>query len=361
MWRRLNDRAKRQRRAFVRGGLLLIASAAMLVWAWRLHGFARDLLLNLGASVVLAAISYVIFDPLFEEARKARVQEHVSFDQAAFIQVLRRTARRVRILDTWTILLELRHREQTLGAIRAALEQGAQVQVLLLDPDCVAAQQRTEELEKQHVDVPRQIEENLRHLYGFWATLDNHLRPRLQVHIYDASPSIQLYQWDGHALISFFPIGKLSFNVPQLEVDMASPWGEFVHARFEELWGHHQTTLVLEKYWSAPVVLRHADSDMAKDRVPYVTVGGRYYIDCRTFHLNRNVVDSLTISTHLPPRAAGSMPAVFKVAEVTPDDPTPLAVVRQRFQDKYGVEPDRPDERIILRLLPGGTAEQSPL
>ena len=353
-WRRIGDRTRRQQRAFIRGGLLLAVSAVMLVGAWRTHGFVSDLLLNLGASVVLAAISYVIFDPLFEEARKARVQEHISFDQEAFIQVLRRTGRRVRILDTWTILLERRHRDSTLHSIREALKQGAQVQVLLLDPDCVAAQQRTEELEKQRVDVPRQIKENLRHLYGFWETLDKQLRPRLQVHVYDASPSIQLYQWDGQALISFFPIGKLSFNVPQLEVDMASPWGEFVHARFEELWGHHQTTLTLEKYWSVPVVLRHADSDLARDRLPYVATDGSYYIDCGAFHLTDHVVGALTVRAQLPPRTSGPPPRAFRLAEVAADDATPLTVVRQRFEDKYGIEADRPDARRILRLVPAG-------
>ena len=207
----------------------------MLLAAWRSTGFLSDLLLNLGASVVLAAISYVIFDPLFEEARKARVQEHLSFDQQAFVTRLHRSGRRVRILDTWTILLEQRHREETLSAVRAALANGAQVQLLLLDPDCTAAQQRSEELERQRVDVPRQIRTNLRHLAAFADALDSRLRHRLQVRLYDASPSIQLYQWDGRALISFFPIGKLSFNVPQLEVDMDSPWGGFVHARFQEL------------------------------------------------------------------------------------------------------------------------------
>jgi hypothetical protein len=133
---------------------------------------------------------------------------------------------------------------------------------------------------------------------------------------------------------------------------MASPWGEFVHARFEELWGHHQATLTLEKYWSAPVVLRHADSDMAKHRVPYVTVDGNHYIDCNTFHLTRDVVGALTVSTHLPPRTSGSGPGVFTLAEVTADDATPLAVVSQRFEEKYGTEADGTAGRMILRLVP---------
>ncbi|MFI6783425.1 DUF5919 domain-containing protein [Micromonospora sp. NPDC050276] len=338
-------RGGRQRRAFVVGGALLATAVVMLLAAWRSTGFLSDLLLNLGASVVLAAISYVIFDPMFEEARKARVQEHLSFDQQAFVARLHRSGRRVRILDTWTILLEQRHREETLSAVRAALANGAQVQLLLLDPDCTAAQQRSEELERQRVDVPRQIRTNLRHLAAFADALDARLRHRLQVRLYDASPSIQLYQWDGRALISFFPIGKLSFNVPQLEVDMDSPWGGFVHARFEELWEHEQATLDLERYWSVMVTLRHDESDVVEVRVPYVTVDGQHYVDCRGFR----VTGPLTVRAVLPPRAPGAAPGVFALAEPVEGDRTPTAVVKRHFDQKYG---PGDGERNIRRLVP---------
>ncbi|MGK5740485.1 DUF5919 domain-containing protein [Micromonospora sp. URMC 103] len=346
-WRR--GRTPRQRRAFAVGGGLLGAATVMLLAAWRSTGFLSDLLLNLGASVVLAAISYVIFDPLFEEARKARVQEHLSFDQQAFVARLHRSGRRVRILDTWTILLEQRHRETTLDAVRAALRNGAQVQLLLLDPDCTAAQQRSEELERQRVDVPRQIRANLRHLAAFHRSLEPALKPRLQVRIYDASPSIQLYQWDGQALISFFPIGKLSFNVPQLEVDMDSPWGGFVHARFEELWKHQQATLPLERYWSITVTLHDGDSDVAEVQVPYVLVDGRHYIDCRAFRLSR----PLTARAQLPARTPG--PArVFALVDPADGDPVPVASVARHFDQKYG---PGDGERTILRLVPQRAAE----
>ncbi|MCM0679097.1 DUF5919 domain-containing protein [Micromonospora phytophila] len=340
-WRR-GGRSGRQRRALFGGGGLLTVATVMLLWAWRSTGFVSDLLLNLGASVVLAAISYVIFDPLFEEARKARVQEHLSFDRAAFVARVGRTARRVRILDTWTILLEHRHREETLNAVRAALANGAHVQMLLLDPDCTAAQQRSEELERQRVDVPRQIRANLRHLAAFQDSLEQRLRSRLQIRVYDASPSIQLYQWDGHALISFFPIGKLSFNVPQLEVDMDSPWGGFVHARFEELWEHEQATSTLERYWSTTVTLRHDDSDLVEVQVPYVTLDGQHYVDCRAFKLTR----PLTVRARLP-RTPGSAHGVFALVEPADGDRPPPAAVTRHFDQKYG---PGDGERAILRL-----------
>ncbi|MDG4758327.1 DUF5919 domain-containing protein [Micromonospora sp. WMMD710] len=348
-----SGRGGRQRRALAVGGPLLAVAVVMLLAAWRSTGFLSDLLLNLGASVVLAAISYVIFDPLFEEARKARVQEHLSFDQQAFVTRLDRSARRVRILDTWTILLEQRHREETLSAVRTALTNGAQVQLLLLDPDCTAAQQRSEELERQRVDVPRQIRTNLRHLAAFSDALDARLRQRLQVRLYDASPSIQLYQWDGRALISFFPIGKLSFNVPQLEVDMDSPWGGFVHARFEELWEHEQATLNLERYWSVTVTLRHDDLDVVEVRVPYVTVDGQHYVDCQGFR----VTGPLTVRAVLPPRAPGATPAVFGLAEPADGDRTPATIVSRHFDQKYG---HGDGERAIRRLVPAPGAPRTP-
>ena len=346
-WAGRGGRGGRQRRAFGVGGALLGIAILMLLAAWISSGFLSDLLLNIGSSVVLAAISYVIFDPLFEEARRARVQEHLTFDQHAFVTRLHRSARRVRILDTWTILLEDKHREETLDAVRAALANGAQVQLLLLDPDCTAAQQRSEELERERVNVPLYIRSNLRHLARFQDAVDARLRHRLQVRLYDASPSIQLYQWDGRALISFFPIGKLSFNVPQLEVDMDSPWGGFVHARFEELWEHEQATLDLARYWSVSVTLRHDDSDMVEVPMPYVTMEGQHYVDCGAFKMT----GQLTARAVLPPRAPGAIPQVFALADPADEDPTQATAVQKHFDQKYG---QGPGERQIYRLVPAG-------
>ncbi|TDC37109.1 hypothetical protein E1211_11330 [Micromonospora sp. 15K316] len=336
-WR--SGRTPRQRRAFVVGGGLLATAVVMLLAAWRSSGFLSDLLLNIGASVVLAAISYVIFDPLFEEARKARVQEHLSFDQEAFVARLGR-CRRVRVLDTWTILLDDQHRQATLEAIEAALRNGAQVQLLLLDPDCTAAQQRSEELERQGVDVPGHIRANLRHLMALRRKLGEN--ERFQVRVYDASPSIQLYQWDGRSLISFFPVGKLSFNVPQLEVDMGSPLGGFVHARFEELWDHDQATAPLERYDRLTVTLGTASSDYLRAEMAYVEFDGEHYIDCERSRPNL----SLTARAPMPPRTPGSAPRTFTLVEPADKERAPVA---RRFDEKYG--PAR-EERTILRLAP---------
>jgi hypothetical protein len=73
-------RLRRRARRLIGIAVLLVLSAVLLVWARLSEGFNRDLLVNIGASVVIVALSYAIFDPLFEELRRSRVEEHAMFD-----------------------------------------------------------------------------------------------------------------------------------------------------------------------------------------------------------------------------------------------------------------------------------------
>ncbi|SFF28493.1 hypothetical protein SAMN05421541_108140 [Actinoplanes philippinensis] len=366
-WRLGGVRHLRTRTVLI-GVLLFATSVGMLVAARSLHGFYSDLLLNLGSSMVLAAVSYVIFDPLFEEARKARVQEHDRFDQTAFIDRIRETRRNIRILDTWTILLQGKARARTLHAMREALEQGATIRVLLLDPGSAAAQQRTDELERRQIDVAAQIMENLRHLHAFREGLDSaEQRSLLKVCVYDASPSIQLYQWDGRALISFFPIGKVSFDVPQLEVDMASPWGQFVDRRFDELWDHRDYIRTLDRYWRLTVTLTHGGTPLEAVPVPYISAEDVIYIDGTGPLANQfaarmlpgpgeqpHTEASFGALAVWPPRRSGQQSREFDLIRLDEDQvPGTTAEVLAQFEKKYGgYPPDRAGATLLLRLVP---------
>jgi hypothetical protein len=357
----------RRIRTLIIGGLLFAGSVGMLMAARSARGFSSDLLLNLGSSLVLAAVSYLIFDPLFDEARRARVQEHDRFDQAAFIDRMRETHRHVRILDTWTILLDSRTRTRTLSAMREALDQGATIRVLLLDPDSAAAQQRTEELERRQIDVAAQIMDNLRQLRRFWEELaDAGQRSRLKICVYDASPSIQLYQWDGRGLISFFPIGKVSFDVPQLEVDMASPWGQFVDRRFDDLWDHRDHIRSLDRYWRLTVVLTQGDTRLDTVPVPYVSIGEHVYLDGTGPLANRLAAQVLHSPGELPvngasfgalavwpPRRTGQQTRAFDLIRLDEEHAHGRAEVLALFDKKYGSYPvTRHREVFLLRLIP---------
>ena len=339
----------------------------MLVVSGATRGFAADLLLNLGSSLVLAAVSYLIFDPIFDEARKARVREHDRFDQAGFIDRMSETSRDIRILDTYTLLLERRNRVRTFGGMRRALDQGATIRVLLLDPNSAAAQQRTEELERRQIDVATQIMDNLRQLYLFRDQLPSpEMKSRLRVRVYDASPSIQLYQWDHRALISFFPIGKVSFDVPQLEVDMASPWGQFVDRRFDELWDQRDHVRSLDRYWLLTVTLTQGRDRLDAVPLPYVGTEDEVYLDGTGNLANRLAERVLHAQEEQPegpapfgavavwpPRRSGQQARDFDLIRLDEEHTPGPAEILALFDRKYGgYQQVRAGEIFLLRLVP---------
>ena len=333
----------RPRRA-VGFAVLSAISAVLLVVAGRsAEGFGRDIWLNLGASMVIVAFSYLIFDPLFEDARKARVEEHLRFDHDAFSANVAASTSSVSILETWTGLLEDRYRPAFLAALQEALERRVVARFLLLDPDSAAADARAEELE--HVPVRRFIMDNLRHLDELSRDLPPGSRERLVVRVYDALPSIQLYQWDDKALFSFFPIGVRAYDAPQLEAYVSSPWGEFVRGRFDELW-QHESTRGLDEYMALRLVIRLDEADLARCEAPFVRHDTQWYVDGSAFvdHLTDHGIGRLSVRTAR--LEDGDVFSLLRVSEQEPTRPELLNL----FEAKYGPAPGA-DHRLVLRLV----------
>ncbi len=94
---------------------------------------------------------------------------------------------------------------------------------------------RAEQL-KGRANVPEGIRKNLAYLYELQSVTE-HISPNsLQVRLYTALPSIQMYRWEEWAFVSLFPIGKRSDRTPNLKVPMDNPFGSYVDEAFEELW-----------------------------------------------------------------------------------------------------------------------------
>src|SRR3982750_598710 len=121
------------------GGAVVLLPGARLV-----RGYWQGLCLNLGASLVMVIATYLIFNPIFAEIRAVTSQEHPRLDYDAFIEHVRRTHGTVCILETWTGGREEPYRRRFLDAVQQALQRGARVRILLLDPDAAATEQRTE-------------------------------------------------------------------------------------------------------------------------------------------------------------------------------------------------------------------------
>ena len=346
-------RLRRRLRRLVGILVLLVISAVLLAWARLSEGFNRDVLINIGASVVIVALSYAIFDPLFEELRRSRVEEHSMFDHDEFNRHVSTATDLVAVMDTGNHLLEGSSRRGFLVALRKALQNGARVRILLLDPDSAAASQRAEEI--RPVDVRRVIVDNLRYLNDFADSLDDRQRQSFQVRIYDASPSIQIFRWDDKALISFFPIGVRASASPHLEVYLASPLGEFVQGRFDDLW-RHPSTRDLSEYVTVPVTVYYEDVALRNCEVHFVRLGDACFIDGAPMvdQLTDHGTGRLDIVTGYPLQLDGCTATSFRLArvdtETVPDRTSVLGVFDRKYGRREFNGPGRP--RLAMRLIP---------
>ncbi|BCY07206.1 hypothetical protein [Actinoplanes sp. L3-i22] len=259
-------------------GFALLAGIAlvMLGMGHVYAGYARDLLVNLGTSVLVVALTYAIFDPMFQELRNARVSEQPFFDDVRFSRNVEYAATVVRIMDTGNHILEGRQRDRFLEALRVAAERGVQIQILLLDPDAKATEQRAEEITP--VDVRGVIVENLRYLYRCKSGMTPLHADNLVVKTYDALPALQLHQWDDRALISFYPVGTRASASPHLEINVSSSLGQFAERRFHELW-HNEITTTLDQWWMTELSFCRDGTRVASREVRYAEHRGDVFID----------------------------------------------------------------------------------
>jgi hypothetical protein len=257
-------------------GLLAAAAISMLVFAGSAEGYRQDLMVNLGTSLLIVALTYAIFDPVFQELRRSRVSEQPFFDEVRFSRNVTATTTAVRIMDTGNHILEGRQRDRFLEALRVAASRGTQIEILLLDPGAKATDQRAEEIPA--VDVRAVIVENLRYLHVCRSSMIEDHAENIKVKMYDALPAIQLYQWGSRALISFYPIGQRASESPHLEVDVESSIGQFAAGRFQELWNHESTTL-LDQWWTTQVSFCRDGEHVAQREVRYAEMSDRIYID----------------------------------------------------------------------------------
>lgn len=270
---------QRRTRYFVILVVLGAMSALLLGMArYASSSFTQNLFVDLGAGLMAVIATFFVLNPLFEQVRTSNTQEHPKLDQTRYIAHVADSRKIVRILETWTPLLNDLHREDFLRAVTEALKNGAKIEILLLNPDSRAAEQRTDELsdELQGEDARKAIMENLCYLHRYRTDDLTERSDDLSVRIYSGWPPVQLYQWDDKAFLSFFPIGKRSEDTPQLETSIEMPWGDFVKRKFEELW-NDLSTRNLQQYMHIHLIVNGGDVEQSFD-VDFVRLGGYYYV-----------------------------------------------------------------------------------
>jgi DNA-binding SARP family transcriptional activator/tetratricopeptide (TPR) repeat protein len=199
-----------------------------------------------------------------------------TFEPAYFIARVAASRRSVRLLNTWTDLVSEPHRDAFTDAVLAAIDAGAIVQILLLDPDSPAAAARTADL-AHRIDVPAEIRANLLILDGLRERLTPVLRPRLAVRLYAEQPLTTYHRWDSGALVSSFPVGYSSAAATQHEATISSTLVQFVEQHFERLWSPAGSA-ALDDYLRVPLQVLRSDVDPVDVRAEFVRLDGAVYI-----------------------------------------------------------------------------------
>jgi hypothetical protein len=221
--------------------VLGLSSAAIITAFFGINSVVRvnylplaDFLLGLSGNLIVALIIFLFLEQGIKSLHP--ISEIRNLPSSGFIENVRRVKRgdRIRILETFSSLINEHYREFE-AAIKEAIKKDAEVEVLLFHPYSAGAKRRAEQL-SGHVNVSEGIQKNLAHLYELQTETEYTGKKSLQIRLYTALPSIQMYRWGEWAYVSLFPIGNRSDRCPNLKVPMDNPFGSYIDDTFEELW-----------------------------------------------------------------------------------------------------------------------------
>ncbi|MGF7239170.1 MAG: hypothetical protein ACQSGP_30070, partial [Frankia sp.] len=274
------------------------------------------------------------------------------FDPTYFIDRVAASRRLVRILNTWTDLVTDANVEAFGTALRAALDGGALIQILLLDPDSLAAEQRAADL-RGTVDVRGLIRENLWRLDALRAATDPTLQARMTVRVYAETPLTAYHRWDSGALVSTFPVGHSSAATTQHETTIDSPLTQFIEQRFESLWSP-DGSVSLQDYLRLPLRFTSPEGVSRDYEVAFVEADDLVYVAheelaglAEQAGPDGLIVEIIGMVRH-PARRRGRYRLVIPMME-------PVGVAN-RLETKYGVS-----RRGLARLVDLGTRVPGPV
>jgi hypothetical protein len=326
--------------------LLLCAVLAVCVglclwFASGLPDFRQNLLLNLSPELFTLIITLLIIQPFLSRLEEERVREHLRLDYPSFCEKVAQTSDVVEVLDTFSYLFSGRTCERFAEAARAAVSRGATVRIMLLDPDSPAALQRSHELS---ADVRQEVMRNLQDLKRLEARLPDERRGQMQVRLYSAAPSIQLYRSGERMMVSFYPVNQLSGEGQQLEVRITSPLASFVRERFAELWSSSSRS-INELLTRRAEVLEGEGGLVTGEpmRLEYVRHDGGLYV------CDQRMVVELARHRDRPVRVRldGQADQVFELEMITESEDELPQRLSTAYSEKYGAGAD-----VFVRLKP---------
>ena len=327
-------------------GAVLTAAGAVETGAW------RDVLINIGASVVTVFLTVLAVEPLLEQGRRPEEVIHPDFPHQRFLDGMEASAHRVRIMGAWPYVMDQQWRPVFLETLTRTLARGVVVEILVMDPTSKAAEQRDVDLGHE-VRVAVVISGVLGELSRFQHDLPESSADRLGVRVFGSLPPARLYRWDNRAISSFFPMGTgLGTEVRHYETNVTSSLGRFVDEQFDLAW-RDRDTRTLEDYLTVSMTLVATGR---RYRARYIVVDGHVYVASRqlTDSLYRNALHGTQGRLDQAGRDAGDDTAY--TVQTVPDGNPAAGHIEELMRRKYAAEARRDGLQGVLRLVPPGSA-----
>jgi hypothetical protein len=321
-------------------GTALTAAGAFTTGAW------RDVLINVGASVITVFLTALALEPLVEQGRRPEEVIHPDFPHQRFLDGMEGSTHRVRIMGAWPYVMDQQWRPLFLATLSRTLDRGVVVEILVMDPTSKAAEQRDVDLHHE-VQVSAVISDVIADLSRYQRGLPESSAARLGVRVFDSLPPARLYRWDNRAISSFFPMGTgLGTEVRHYETNVTSSLGRFVDEQFDLAW-RDRDTRDLQDFLTVSMTLVATGR---RYRARYVIAEGQVYVASLqlTDSLFRNALHGTEVRIDLPRPDDGTRYTV----ETVPDGDPAAETIEELMRRKYTAEARRDGMQGVLRLLP---------
>ena len=321
-------------------GIVLTATGAVETGAW------RDVLINVGASVITVFLTVLAVEPLLEQGRRPEEVIYPDFPHQRFLDGMEASAHRVRIMGAWPYVMDPQWREAFLDTLTRTLERGVVVEILVMDSTSKAAEQRDVDLHHE-VKVSAVISDVIAELARYRHRLPEASANRLGVRVFDSLPPARLYRWDNRAISSFFPMGTgLGTEVRHYETNVTSSLGRFVDEQFDLAW-RDRGTRDLQDYLTVSMTLVATGR---RYRAPYVVANDHVYVASLqlTDSLFRNALHGGEVLLELLDQE------ITYTVQTVPDGDPSATRIEELMRRKYTPESRRDGLEGVLRLLPPG-------
>lgn len=279
-------RMRRWRQALRANGPVVVSAAALVAVGCGLYVLdPNGLVGRIGSALITSVITIVVGVKYLERAWKQRFEKAMKFKPVRYRELLvdlEGAAREFVMYTTFSYLFCKSHQDDEPDSGERMSEPGAlcfeaqrvigallerhpslTVRILLLDPYCAAARQRSRErAEAGESNVHSLMKENLQVVKAFCERQKEANAERLHIRVYDVLPRFQYHRLDDACVAAFYPPDRAASDPSrtQAHFDRDTAAGQIFERGFEQVW---EVGRSLQLYWETTVeiVLRKGDTD----------------------------------------------------------------------------------------------------